>query len=482
MTIIKGTKKVQEYYDRQLKRERKKLFKRHRKDKVSLFTALIWLINYEIRPKLVRDDGYTHFLLAEEMTLFRNFISILDEFLEWGANRTRDLDKEEMSRWAKILITRFFPLGMKRLSLENAIACKTERIELSEGKFVDEFYKAFEEAHMDWYNKSNPDEEWIQYYYTQSKKFADIILKRLDEDLRAHCDITMEELAIFITGVVNSIKAHLRRIPSLREKSVPFISFDGNELLKALGPSAPIERSKKWLDKLEYQSGRNINCSPFLKITVAELGCRYVPIVAVFFPFESFEGAWTYNATKAAKRSTAFGTMGQDWGLIFENYVRERLAEVHPDLYVFPGSTKISPEDYPKIKHCFDRIDRERIEIDVIAYSDSSVYVISCKAPDMMHGPEMFRSIYYVKHTDVIKEMEKNLEAAAEIGNYAECLSKCTAFLEEKNLVGRRIEPVLITSNLAPLANEKVRLWFSQTRRIPDVKILQSNHLQDLLN
>ena len=155
-------------------------------------------------------------------------------------------------------------------------------------------------------------------------------MKRLDEDLRAHCDITMEELAIFITGVVNSIKAHLRRIPSLREKSVPFISFDGNELLKALGPSAPIERSKKWLDKLEYQSGRNINCSPFLKITVAELGCRYVPIVAVFFPFESFEGAWTYNATKAAKRSTAFGTMGQDWGLIFENYVRERLAEVHP--------------------------------------------------------------------------------------------------------------------------------------------------------
>ncbi len=482
MTIIEGRKRVEEYYQRILRRERKKLFKRHRKDKTNLFTALLYLINYKIRPGLVRDDGYTQFLQAEDMTLFRNFIAVLDEFLDWGANRTRDLGHKEIFAWIKILIKRFLPLGLKRLSLDNAVACKTERIELSNGRMVDSYYQAFEGAHADWYNKSNPDEEWIKYYYTHSKKYTDVILERVDADLSAHCKIALEELAIFKTSVETEIKNHLKRVPSLRRESVPFISFDGKQLLKGMGLKISEERSQKWLRELEYKSDGDINRSPFLKIAVADLGLRYVPIIAVFVPFESFDSAWIYHATKTAKRSTAFGTMGQDWGLLFEKYVRATLARIHPELRVFPGSTKISPDDFPEIKNCFDGIDRERIEVDVIAWDESSVYVISCKAPDMVHGQEMFRDIYYVRQIQVIKEIEKNLDAAREIDNYADCISKCTAFLEERNLTGKRIAPILVTSNLAPLANEKVRLWFSKRNPVPNVRILQSNQLSDLLN
>ncbi len=477
MKVIEGKNRIQEYFKRELIRERKKLFRRYRKNKVNLFTALIWLINYEVRPNPISDNEYTHFFMAEDMTRFRSFIPILDEFLEWGASRTRDINREEISKWSKILITKFLPLGFKRRTLENAIDYKTEGVELIDGRFVDTYYKAFQEAHVDWYNKSNPDEDWVEYYYTHSKKFSNRILERVDADLNTHCDITMENLTIFLLSVRNEIENHLKRVPDLRRITMPFISFERENLLKSMGPKISRERAERWLEKMEYQPGGNINRAPFLKLSVADFGLRYIPIIAVFYPFESFEGAWTYHATKAAKRSTAFGTMGLDWGLTFERYVREKLARIHPNLHVFPGSTKISPIDYPEVKSCFDKIDRERIEIDIIAYDESKSYVISCKAPDMVHGPEMFREIFYVKHTEIIKNIDKNLEAAKEIRNYAECISNCTTFLEEKNLNGMIIEPILVTSTLAPLANEKIRLWLSKTRPIPEVRILQSNQL-----
>ena len=164
-------------------------------------------------------------------------------------------------------------------------------------------------------------------------------------------------------------------------------------------------------------------------------------------------------------------------GLLFEKYVRNRLLKYQPRLTVDPAHAVITPEEFPDIRRCLGEIGKTRIEIDVIAYSDEKVYLISCKAPDLYRGPEMMRDLFFVAFEDFEDMIEWDLAAAGEIEDYARCVRESERYLSSRGLQGKQIIPILITSDLRPISLDSTRRLLGAGRIIPDVSVIQAMNI-----
>ena len=315
----------------------------------------------------------------------------------------------------------------------------------------------------------------MYYESNKSKK----IEERLRSDMKSLWGFTQETVYDFAAIVKHNIREHLRVIHTL---SKPLLTFRSKNLIDFMGSDINPTDAINWLSEITYSPERNFNLSPFVKLVDEKQEECFIPLVAVFQPFGGFEPAWVYHSTKETRESRASGTMGKDWGGVFEKYVRQYILNHCPSLTVVQGGTKIRTTKYPDIKPCLDQIRKSAIEIDVIAYSTDCVYLISCKAPDLYLGPEMIRDLYFISFEDFIERIEWDADKAYEILDYAKCVKSSPLFLAENGYEGKEIIPILVTSDSAPLSFESVRQWAQQNSSIPDVTIIQANKLHELFS
>ena len=187
-----------------------------------------------------------------------------------------------------------------------------------------------------------------------------------------------------------------------------------------------------------------------------------------------------YHIPKEATKSSALGIMSDDWGKKFEKYVRNQLKKHHPHLNLNKGRTKIRKSDYPSILNC---IGKPSIEIDIIAQSNSKVYLISCKALDQFSGPKMLQSLLGSTFEEFENKLRDDLENAGEIDKYAECIQGFREYAEAEGWGKREIIPVLITSDVRPLSLNSACQWLVDAKianKVPNVRIIQAREISSV--
>lgn len=477
MVKIHGPENVLAHYQQQIDRRWKPFYKRHRKNRKKIMASLLFTLNYGLRPKLVRDTGAVKYFSYSEIREFKWLLGALEELLRRGWNQVDlRLSKDEMLHWARRLTKEnsLVEIGITRSTFNTSKIAKTDMIEVIGRNASNIASDDLSEAYIEWLTKSDHDNDWVMYY--ESEK-SDKIEERLRQDMKSKYGITQEILNNFSANVKHNIREHLRIINNL---SNPLLTFDSKNLIDFMGPDLDPTNANNWLSELMYSPGRNFNLSPFLKLINEKQEECFIPIVAVFQPFGSFEPAWVYHSTKEVRESRASGTMGKDWGGVFEKYVRKCLRTLCPSLKVEQGNTEIEPVEYPDIQQCLDMIRKSSIEIDVIAYSTDRVYIISCKAPDMYIGPEMIRDLYFESLEDFIKRIEWDIDQAREILDYTKCVESSSLFLVKNGYESKEIIPIFITSDSAPLSFESVQRWAQRNYSVPEVTVIQANKLHEL--
>lgn len=474
--IIKGRHEVESYYQKRIDKEWKKLDLRYRKVRWKILTSLLYMINYVFRPKIHNQSEFAISPLSEDMLKFRLLLRILDELLirEWNLIDLY-ITEEEILTFSEKITNEFTIMGQLRNGLVNSRIAKTQEIEVENDIPTNLASEKLMNAYREWWSSNQPHEGWIEFYYNTSRMAKDDIAKTLRSEFQARYGLTQEIFVGFEKAIITRIDEHLK---NLLGKSIPFAHFGWNQLVAPLIPHVGRKDAESWIKELLYSPDRNFARSPLVE-TIDNRTKVYVPIIAAFIPLDSFGQAWMYHLTKDTKKSSLAGKMTRDWGDIFEKYVRNELEKTHPELTVDPTHSIISSQKFPDLKNCFGEIHKNRIELDVIAYSEHSVYFISCKARDMYAGAELVKDIFFVSFEDFEEMVEQDIEDAGEIENYTRCLGNSPSYLRSRGFQDKKVIPLLVTADLRPLSLASVQKWLPSYRRVPNVSIVQAKQLHN---
>ena len=142
----------------------------------------------------------------------------------------------------------------------------------------------------------------------------------------------------------------------------------------------------------------------------------------------------------------------------------------------------ISESKFPEIRECLKRLKKERqFEIDIVAVTDNSIYLISCKG-GKKEIPKAYISRYWLFPTEkeIIRRIDENLHEVDEIVEETSCLEKHKAVVRQLfGVTAERITPVIVYAQIQPLAISEFRRKFN----VPDDLIIATpSSLPQLLN
>lgn len=471
MIVIEGRNGILNFVQRELEQKWKILNLRYNRVRWKILFAFFFLLNHKYKPTVSIEQ------IGEDPNWFRPMLRTLDVLLrhEWNIVDLR-MSQDEITKYGRIVLTEFSELGkLQDLYLE-CKAFKVERLVIEENQKITDTKIKLDTALEDWLKSSLLDAEWFEYYEDTSSR-AGKLRKAINQELKEKHGVTLEFLDTFGRAIGKDIED---RLEPEETKMVSLIAFFEAQLVKRLQSLDKNVDAYAFINEIEYKPEESWVRKPFVRLQDnSTQDIVYFPINFAFFPGNVFAGSWVYHIAMAARRSSAIGIMGEEWGDRFEKYVRNRLNKCHPHLKISSGVT-ISRLDYPDILDC---VRKPSIEIDIVAHSDENVYLISCKAPDQFYGPKMLRTLMNVTSDEFERKLNKDLQDAWEIEKYAHCVKQSNRYLESFGYEGKRIIPILMTSDVRPLSLESVCEWATEAKivnTLPDVQIVQAKKINEI--
>ena len=272
------------------------------------------------------------------------------------------------------------------------------------------------------------------------------------------------------------------RIASMKKsgKDIPFFTFSKEYLIEVIGIQMGVStiKAKNTLRKLVYEQSRQRFLRPF--VDVWQNGeKRYFVIPMDFIVPKTFTMAWIFQIARETVGSETGGAMTKHWGDMFEKYVRKLLRSYHPYLEVNTGRLKIHKKKFPNFSVCFGK---NETDVDVIVQTESTVFFISCKSADCFQSEDMILSFFrgwYKKFLNAVEEDIRNLDT---IQRAADCASKSKKLLMDRGFDGKKIIPLLVTSDVRPLSIVQVQDWCKENHLLietPNVEIVLARDLKD---
>ncbi|MFW9887058.1 MAG: hypothetical protein ACFFER_02675 [Candidatus Thorarchaeota archaeon] len=480
MSVIEGRENILDYWQRQLNQAWTNLERKHGKEPVrrNILLALLYMINYKHRPRMENLDN-PNSQIGEELAQFRVLLGTLDELLRRGWNRLESLQiPNNVQTFEDIVWRDFQVLGHLRNMHSVALISKRKSMRV----FADEeernvHMSKTDAAFAEWQGSYRLDGEWIEYYHNES---------RLDERIRTLVKAEVEEKYGFSQ---NRLIYFNKIIAGLIQRSIEWWMQGGNsiitwkhiELLDMLrqeyqyAPAIDSSTASAFLEEIEYSPDRSWARSPFVKIDMIQ-DTIYVPVHYFLYPPNIFASAWI---DYIIERGSAIGTIGREWGVSFEKYVRTELAKFHPHLNVEASNIILNSTTYPDIRDCLGEIGKSQIEIDVIAHTIKKLYLISCKSMGSYTAPDMLKNLSLLDFHDLETQTDQDFDMTGEIEDYAKCVKQSNTFLKSSGFEGLEIVPILITATFRPLCLESVQELFADYRIIPSVRIIQAMRLSE---
>jgi len=475
MIVIEGRENVQAFWQKVLDRHWELLDHKYRNVRGKIAFALLLMMNYKLGAPMER-DGSTDTPLEQDILRFRLLMRTLDVLLarDW-TQIDFSMKPEDVPRYVKLVESAFLRLGMLRNMLLTVVATKQDRLTVAHTQQEScVATQGLDSAFEQWWKLDHLDGDWIQYYYNHSTKGAKIA-EQIRKELSRKYGTTQEGIHDFGRAMSRRIRANLKQ---LKVKEAPFLCLSREDILTMLRSTAGPRAAETLSKEIEYAPGKSWPLSPFVKL-MYNRDAVYVPFFSAFYPVSAFSESWIDHVTREVKDSSAKGMMGRDWGEVFEDYVRQRLRDCHPHLTVDPGNTVIDPSKFPDIEGCLGKIRKRAIEIDVIAYSERRLYLISCKAPDQFSGPDMIRSLQFLGGDEFEDRLESDIRMAGEIEEYSHCVRQSTMYLKSRGFEEKEVAPVLVTSDFRPLGLAAVHTWMLKDHVVPDTIVIQAKRLEE---
>lgn len=469
---IKGQQSIQSFFQNEVHKNWNMLEGKYSNKKGKILFALLLMMT-DFSQSLKEGDE------INPMSFLRVpiFLFTLDEMLLHGWNVLEQLFLSEVQSYVEIVEYEFLIIGQLRQRAIESRVIGEESLVKKKGMRSHEIPLLSETAFNDWAGNFLLDDEWHKYYYSKSER-SEELRAELEHVFQNEFDITPRQLFEFEIALGKTARKQREMGGNLPLPYTPEKLF--SEMCRIMRKFGVVEENaaKNFLNQLEYSEDRHWAQSPLVKVRIGRK-IRYTPILPSLFIEGMISLAWLEYIKKKPCGSRLQGMINKDWGGLFEEYVREILRTHHKNLVVNPGCLRIRKKRFSDIIECTSN---QRPEIDVIAQSESNVYLISCKAMDETIGSKLL--MYFFQHDFVAfrKNIELDLKYAGQIEQITRCIRKSPDFLEDRALLGKKIIPLLVTSDVRPLSLESVRQWCLDMRlayNLPNVRIIQAKNLKD---
>lgn len=468
---IIGQENLQSYFQNEVTKRWKQLERKYSNAKGRILLALLLMLT-DISHTLKRGDEIDQ---ADYLRL-PMLLNTLDELLIHGWNIIEHRLPIEIQTYIDQVVHEFLPLGYIKNRAMESMAFQEENLVLEERMKPHELPLLSEPAFNDWTEHFTSDGAWHDFYYSRSERFRELsdVLK---EEFHMEYGITPQQLIAFEFAMEKTAREQRDLGGNLP------LPFDPEKLLaemiRIMSREGPIEEevARRILGELEYAPGKHWARSPLVEVRIGQ-EVRYTPILPSMFIEGVISTAWLEHFKKSTRGSRFQGMINNDWGKRFEEYVRETL-RLHTNLTVNPGHLKIKKKRYPNLIDC---VLNPMPEIDVVAQSKDTVYLVSCKALNESISIRLLLTFYLFDYKTFAKKIELDLQYAEEISVLAKCIRKSTDFLKDRGFGCKEIVPLLVTPDLEPLGIESVRQWCLDMKiahSIPEARVIQAKALRD---
>jgi len=441
------------------------LEKRHTSNMSKILFTLLLMIN-RFSQRIHDEDNYLRVPIL---------LHTLDEILHRGFDTISIVSDPEFKTYVELILQDFQYLGVLRERMELSIAYKEQALEYANTDLLYKIPMQLEEAFNDWCSRPFYDQDWDEYWNTYLKESeTEIELKKMfkSEFLKKHGITPMQ-----LYGFDKYLQSEVRNNPD--EQAIPFFQFTSENLYKRAqiimeqeGPVNPL-KLRSFLKKLEYNSERNWATSPLLRVQLNQSKLITVLLPSVFLG-NVLSGAWLQKTLKGTRSE---GKQNKIYGECFEEYVREIFRE--QGLSVNSGNLRIKSRKFPEICKCTQS---SKIDIDVVAQSDTHVYLISCKAKNQNLGPKQLLNFFLYEYRTFFGDIIWDLDKAGEIEGWTTCVAKSSTVMERFDFTGKKLVPMFVTPDARSLSLKSVRHWCIDeriTEKIPETVIIRACDLKD---
>lgn len=468
---IKGSSNIRNFLLNEMDTTWKRLEKNYSNIKGEILFTLLLMINY-YSQRAVTDDGNW---VPDDYLRIPILLLTLDEFLVRGWNIIKIVTPAENQKYANIILEEYQFIGVLKNRMIESEAFNEEVLVLNKGEKISDVPIQLESAFEDWTGAIRRlDEDWMEYYHKETNISRKLTEVHRIEFSRKH-GISPQQLYVFEKYLARQVQKDLSR------DGIPFLHYNPADLLEkaynVMNRVEPVDIVKvdAFLSELEYNHDRHWARSPFLKVQLNQ-SYLYALLLPSIYTTKVLSGAWLAATISGTKTE---GMRNKDYGRHFEEYVREQLRKHYPELVVNNGNLRIKSTRFPEIQKCTNS---SKIDIDVVAQSDTHVYLISCKAMDQNIGSKNLLTFFLSDYRTFYGSVEWDLMKAWEISDWVKCMSTSPSVLQDRRISGKTIVPLLVTPDQRPLGIESVKKWCVDMKiayKLPEVKILRVSELKE---
>jgi len=247
------------------------------------------------------------------------------------------------------------------------------------------------------------------------------------------------------------------------------------------------DKAQKWLEALEYHPRKDVFRHPIISLTEGNQQF-YALLPWAFYPARVCGEQWDGELFLLQKPQSKWAeTIGEWYGNGFRDYVVKMLRGI--GVVNLSIEEEISVEEFgSELSTWLNRLPKTRpkrrkggFSIDIIARTEKTALLISCKAPDLYFDYWLFRSCLFMPAKVIRDTIKTDIAYLREIGIEAECIASMESIRQRLEIQTKRILPILVTSRKEPLGSSKLRTHLAQREAIPAIPALTTDELREFI-
>lgn len=330
-----------------------------------------------------------------------------------------------------------------------------------ENKYIDKLIVENEKAKPYYYGKSASifqeyinkvavDEgyaRWLSWFYKKLKENYKLI-NELDAYFQREYKLRLDDIinaSMYLEELVKNNRIIISR----------------NEIHKVFSMNIRSGRAEKLLKELTFdEEGKNLYKSPLIPLKRG-----YFLIASWVFSLGMHFETWIRPAIESKE---IYGMYTDFIGKTFEEYVRVLM---EPLMDIVRSNIKITKEEYSSVKREF--------EIDMLAMKGKLAFLLSCKG-GKRELPKLQISKMWAEfpEKEIRYRIRENKKEIKEMEDQYECIISNKEIVENLDLDGKEIIPLLVYSTIQPLSLEKLRESYNVR---PLISILTVEELKNFL-